>query len=171
MIDFVTLRNYIRKGLQAYLRNEDGYEEILVVQFNPDAPEPPKPYLTMNFTSPFIPGGVEIEEVANKGDDVQYTRYSNDTMSSSWNVYSDDIDEAHKIALMAQRWFIYDGRDYLKGKDIVVVEWTGIQNRDIFVVDAWERRLGFDTIFRVLSKIEKTVSTIETVDIKECEDE
>ncbi len=180
MIDFAAFRNNIRTGLQTYLRNY--YAGILVIQINPDAGKPKNPatnkpalpYMTMNFTSPYIPEGMQaietIETIPHPGPnwshDIEYTRHSNDTMSASWNVYDNDIDRAHSVALRAQQWFAYDGLDYLRTKGVVVVSRTAVQNRDVFLVDQWDRRLGFDVIFRVLSEIKRVVPTIESADIE-----
>ncbi len=164
MIDFPTTSNFIRFGLQTYLREK--YEGILVIEFSPGVPQPAMPYLTMNFTSPLIPGKVEIVWQRDSESGIEYARYSHDTMVASWNVYHDDTDEAHEIALKALRWFVYDGRDYLKQEDFVVADFTGIQNRDIYVVNAWERRLGFDVTFRVLSEVAGVLDSIETADIQ-----
>ena len=164
MIDFISLRDDLRLKLQNYLREE--YEDLLVINMNPDAPQPPTPYITMDWTSPYIPRGEGIYTLEDKNDDLEEARYSNDEMSASFNIYSDDRDEAHKVALWAARYFLFDGLSELKEDGLIVIDVSGIQNRDTYVVDEWERRLGFDVTFRILSKVKRTTGTIETVGLE-----
>ena len=177
MIDFAQIRTDVLTGLCNYLRQV--YADILVIEANPGAKEPLKPFLIMNFTSPYIPEGIQaIEETAMVAHpepewdyDVEYTRYSNDTMSCSFSIYGENPDQAVDIGLLAQRWFKFDGWDYLKSKGIIVVDCMALQNRDVYIIDSWQRRQGFDVIFRVLSKVKKVVPTTETVDLIQKEGE
>lgn len=170
MIDFARIRTDILIGLRTYLRTQ--YAGIFVIEANPGAPKPSKPYLTMLFTSPYIPEGERsIITYANVPSldpnfdfDLEETRYSNDTMSCSFNIYGQDPDEAVQVGLMAQEWLKFKGLDYLRSKGIVVEECMSLQNRDTYIVDSWERRQGFDVIFRALSSIKKITPTIETVE-------
>jgi hypothetical protein len=45
----------------------------------------------------------------------------------------------------------------------VVSDITGIQNRDILLVDDYERRNGFDVTLKTIRTLEKQIDIIETV--------
>ena len=172
MIDYTQTRTDILTGLRDYIRGT--HDGLLIIEQNPSAKEPDRPYLTMQLTSPYIPEGqqaIEETELVAHADpawdwDIEYTRHSNDTMSCSFNIYGENADQAINIGLLAQEWFKFNGLDYLRGKGVVVVECMALQNRETYVVDSWERRQGFDVIFRVLSTVKRVVPTIESADIE-----
>ena len=160
------------QGLRTHIRTK--YAGFLIIESNPDAPNPPKPYATIQFITSLLPEGImdneTAEEIAsadsNFDKDIKYTRFSNDEMTVSFNIYGSNADQSVIIGLLAQEWLLYAGYDYLHNKGIVIVDVMELQNRDTYVVDAWERRQGFDVMIRVLSKINKIVPTIETADIE-----
>ncbi|MDD5484055.1 MAG: hypothetical protein PHP98_10495 [Kiritimatiellae bacterium] len=180
MLDFAAVRNNIQAGLQAYLR--EAYDGILVVFVNPEAPEPPQPYITMNFTSLYIPEpgrAPEFEEIVpydpsrwghdppkDFESDVRITRRSNDEMVCSFTVHAADRDQSHAIGLAAIRWFEVDGYGWLKNRGIIPAEIMALTSRDAYLIDAWQRRVGFDVRFRVTSSIARYSDTIETADIQ-----
>ena len=177
MIDYVQIRNDILAGLRSYLRQNTEHNQLLVNESNQKGKEPERPYLIFSFTSPYVPEGVNATEKTELvshpepewDHDIKYSRISNDTMSCSFTVNGQNPDQTINIGLLAQEWFKFTGLDYLKSKGLVVVECMELQNRDTYAVDNWERRQGFDVIFRVLGEIERTVKTIESVDISEGE--
>ncbi len=173
MINYTQIKNDILVSLRDHLRDE--YEDLLVIEQDPNAREPEsRLYLTMHFTSPFISEGyqgiLETELVDHPDPawdyDIQYTRYSNDTMSCSFTIYGQNPNQAVQVGLMAQGYFKFIGLDNLRSKGIVVVECMELQNRDTYVVDSWERRQGFDVVFRVLGEVQRIVPTIESADIE-----
>lgn len=161
MINFVEIRNHIVSGLNQHLNK-------LVILLNPDAPKPPKPYLTYKFTSPLIPGGIMTnEDIQTFVNNVKYTNYRQDTITLSIQCYSDNEDESIVLTQQAHDWFYYNSGDYLREKSIVIAELMNVTNREFQIVDHWERRHGFDVILRVVNKHEKVVTTIETVSFDE----
>lgn len=181
MLDFIAIRDAIQAGLQGYLRG--AYPGILVVFANSGMPAPRRPYVAMNFTSPYIPepgqAGMHMEIVpydpARWGhnppkdfeSDVQHTRRTQPEMVCSFTVYDNDQDRAPAIGLTAIRYFDVDGYAALKAQGIIPAEIMALQNRDVYLVDAWERRVGFDVRFRVSTAISHYSDTIETVDVRQ----
>ena len=166
MYDHSQIRQDIITGLRDYLRND--YADILIISINPDAPEPAKPFMVMNVTSAFVPErGLHAERWVYNPDTgkLDNTMTQNATMSCSFSVYSDAHDEAHDIGLKAISYFEMHGYEYLQSKGVVAAEIRSLQNRDIYQEDRWERRVGFDVIFRMYSAITNEVDRIVTADV------
>ncbi len=165
MINYTAIRNSIVQGLRDYLR-ANGYEDILVIQANPDAPEPSRPFVTMNVISLFIPepGHPSLTLEDDTAVTVEETRTSLDHMITSFNFYDDSSEGSRELALKAHEYFDYYGRQELRKDNIVVAELHSIENRDALVVDSWDRKNGFDVRFRLLSKLTSTKDIIETVE-------
>lgn len=163
MIDFIAIRDSIVTQLNAYLN-------LKVIHTDQKQGKPSYPYLGYKFTSSYIAEtGFPIENGADTASsdenfdyDFQYTRIEQPTIMLSLTVFSETIDEAEGIALNAMNWFKNVGYEYLKTNNIIVVDTTDIQNRDIVFVTDYERRQGFDVTLRVMSEVQRTIETIES---------
>ena len=155
MINLQRIREAILQGLRDYLRQS--YADFLIILANPDAPEPDTmPFMTMDITSPFIPEGINhAETTAASGDNLLITQSQNAKMSISFNVHSKSRDESTDIALKAQEYFHCHGYEELQAKGVVVAESYGLQNREGYIGDSWERWIGFDFVFRVYGYTQK----------------
>ncbi len=164
MINYTAIRNSIVQGLRDYLR-ANGYGDILVIQANPDAPEPSRPFVTMSILSLFLPEpGHPSFTLENEGSfSVKETRKTMDHMVASFSFYADSSESSRELALKAHEYFDYYGREELGENDIVVAELFVIENRDVLVVDSWDRKNGFDVKFRLVSELERTGGTIGTI--------
>ena len=152
----------IRKDLVNKLQD---YLDITVILGNPDGPKPEEPFVVLNFTSPYVPSGSYAEETEDAEDCyVKTTRTSWDTMVASISVYADDELET---ALQALEYFLFYGHEELRQAGLVVIETTALQNRDVYVIDHWERKTGFDVTFRVVSHLEDYQHSIQTISKEE----
>ncbi len=164
VINLADIRTHILTGLRDHLRQQ--WAGVTVVMAEPDKPEPDMPYLTMNFTSPYIPEpGLPSETLADAGQDLELTQKRHVTAVCSFNVYERDYDLSREIGLEAQAWFEFYGYDHLCLQGVVVVEVMSLQNRDVYTEDAYDRRVGFDVRFRLGSSLSRVITTIETVDV------
>ena len=162
---FIERRNALVTGLREYLRKV--FPGIMLVQLNPGAPRPDYPFVAFEPIVPLTPGSVVVTEQARSyGGTIVESRYTQDRMTFSWSIYDDDIDRAYRIATRAMQWFRHDGHEQMKAKGMILVECTGIQNRDVYNVDSWERRLGFDTIIRAINKADIQTNNIEHISMR-----
>ena len=158
MIDF----EHIQKTLVNKLQDE---LQVPVIVANPDGPKPQEPFVILNFTSPYIPSGSYVEETKDEEDCyVEIKRTSWDKMVASLTFYGDD----NKNGLKALDYIQFKGYDELrKEAGLVLVSNTALQNRDVYVIDQWERKTGFDATFRVVSETLKQIDSIQSVNKEE----
>ena len=166
MINYVQIRDDIITQLNTYLG-------IPVVMAEQNEPKPPYPHMTYKVMTPYIQESTlpaESYEIIPSLDpdyehDIEYTRMEQPSMTISLSAYSLTPDESELKALAACAWFKFIGYEYLKDKNIIVIETSEIQDRDTLLIDNYERRRGFDVKLRVVSEITRVVATIESVDI------
>lgn len=166
MIDYTAIRTAIVSGLTAHL----GVPVVMLAQ---DAPRPPYPFVGYRFTVPYgaEPGlPVETGEQVSSTDpdwehDYRYRQQSQPMMTLSVTAYTEEPDASNALALAALEWFQFQGYQHLKDSGIIVLPGSTVQDRDIQLVDYYERRQGFDVILRVGSELTRTVPTIESVEI------
>lgn len=156
MIDFTAIRNAIFTGLNAHL-------DCLVVEANQGQHKPPYPYMTILFSGPFGSSQTHTGKVYigdNGDDDIDYRRTKDEMLSISLTSISGDGAVAHQNAANAAEWFKWVGYDVLKVAGMTVVDTGAVANRDILIVDAFEKRSGFDVRLRVLSDVTRKESYI-----------
>ena len=164
-IDFTQLRSDILKELNNHIAPTKA-----IIQ-DQNGPRPQYPFLTCKFSTPYSPQqGQALETgkaiVSNNLDfkfDYQYTREEQPKITISITAYSETLDEAETKAMLAYRWFDFIGYEYLKEKDLIVVDRTDIQERDTLIIDDYERRKGFDVVLRTVDTDTRVVETIESV--------
>jgi hypothetical protein len=151
------------------------YMNIPVIIAEQNTPKPGYPHLSIKVMNPYmqettlasdtyktIPNDDQESEFLYN---IEYTRQEQPQISLSITAYSLTYGESIQKSLSALSWFKLFGYDYLKSQNIVVVETTQVQDRDILIVDNYERRSGFDIKLRVLSQLINIVPTIETFEI------
>lgn len=84
----------------------------------------------------------------------------------SFTAYAKTSEEAKELSLRAWEFFKLQGYHALARENIIVVELMNIGSKDLFEVDDYERREGFDVRFRTLHRIENRLETIETYKVK-----
>ncbi|MCZ8518883.1 phage neck terminator protein [Paenibacillus caseinilyticus] len=156
MISFESIRSAIVRGLAAYLGNK-------VIEMNSSGQAPAYPFMTYDFLEDDSPGGLPIIQSQNGA--VTLTETVEFTMS--FHSYSESTLEGKVLALKARDWFLGEGHLELKYKvDVIVAEIGKVENRDVLVGEEWERRHGFEVTFRTTNRVQYTVETIETANIK-----
>ena len=165
MINLAEIRTVILTGLRGRLQKQ--WPAAAVVMAEPGRPEPEKPFVTMNFASPYIPErGLPSETYTTAGADIEITQKRHVTTVCSFNIYAQGYDLSREIGLEAQAWFEFFGYEHLNMPGIVVAEVMPLQNRDVYLVDSYDRRVGFDVRFRVGSELVRELTTIATVDLE-----
>lgn len=162
-MNYRTIRNSIVKGLHEYL-------QCPVVPADNNKKKPDYPFVSYKFTTLYKAQGSHnlIRNVIPSSDpnfesDIEITRQEQPQMIISVLAYSLDEVEAYEVALKAKNWFIFQGYDYLKAANIIVVKTTTVQDRTIHIVDNYEKRAGFDVVLRTASEQKRIVETIETM--------
>lgn len=85
----------------------------------------------------------------------------------SFNFYGRTDLEAMELAAKAEEYLDFVGEDVLAFRGLVVVEITNIQDRTLYLGDAYEYRVGFDVRFRVQEIKERTSPLIEEAEIEQ----
>lgn len=84
----------------------------------------------------------------------------------SFNAYAADDFASRELADKIHGWFTFHGLETLDDAGIAVIEVTDIENRDVMILDEYERRNGFDVILRVGKVMSKQMDYIENADIQ-----
>lgn len=155
------LKNKIVKGLREHL----GFH---VVPTDTAGQKPEYPYLSYKITSSLENnGGFNLIDHVVPSDspdfeyDIETTRSEQAQFSLSVSAYSNDEDEACRLAIRAADWFKFTGYAYLKDCNVIVVNVSNVSDRAIQIVDDYERRYGFDVRCRAARSVTKRVETIE----------
>ena len=120
--------------------------------------KPLYPYGTITVTTPYIPQTfrphIDQNFDTNKGK-IIYKRQEQPQMSLSFNVLSDNQQEAQQMCLDAISCLKFTIFDDLANKNIVVLEISNLRNLTGILVTDYEYRFQFDVRIRVESKLEK----------------
>ncbi|MGP1567977.1 MAG: phage neck terminator protein [Peptoanaerobacter stomatis] len=169
-MELTTLRNSIVKLLHKHTKRP-----VVMIRQTADKPltkdkkEVDYPFIGYNFLGTLIKDkemGVYEDVVIESNNpnfekDIQENLHLQSQFTISFSVYSKDTMEAKQLALDVWEYFKHIGYYDLQKENIVVIECMNIQNRDIFEVDEYERREGFDVRFRIAHKIQRRLETIE----------
>lgn len=165
-MNYTKIRDDIVKGLQSFL-------QVPVVPTDNNAKKPKYPFLSYKFTTIYrSQGGYNIihSPVPSKNPDFEFdieiTRQEQPEMILSISTYSLDDAESCSLALTAKNWFVHHGYDFLKSKNIIVVDVTPIQDRTILIVDNYEQRLGFDVTLRITDEQKRIIEGIEILEME-----
>lgn len=157
MIPYNEIRKLLVKGLSEHTG-------LQVINMNGGGSPPKGAYITYHFEPDFqsvhrFP--IEIH----KGDHIEQAETVEFTVS--FMSYDDDNYTAMSNALLAREWFNTDGREILKDTfGIIVHEFGSVENRDIAIGEEWERRQGFEVVFRMPDVSKRKLYTIEKVNIE-----
>ena len=66
----------------------------------------------------------------------------------SFNVYGTSHDNAFEVAKQLRKWFEWRGSLFLEEINVALVSVSAVDNRSVFLVDAYDEKYGFDVIIR-----------------------
>jgi hypothetical protein len=162
MIDFELIRSVITTGLTAHM-------DMPVVEQDDSLAPSVYPIIKISFTGPILfPAQPSLTLIPSSSTDEVIERYTEQpTFRMSFNSCSDQKAASLANAIRAHDWFRILGIDELRLNANTVVVLAGeIQNRDVQIADAWERRYGFEVAFRTTSIIDRKQPTIDFINCK-----
>jgi len=170
VINITQIRDAIFTGLNAHFTPEgEDNPTVIVVEANQSQQKPPYPHVTILFSGPYDAGRGHTGSVFigdNGDDDIDYIRAKNEILSLSITAVSNSGTQSQEIAVKIADWFNWQGVDDLKEAGAVVSEVGAMTNRDVIIVDNFERRMGFDVRLRVLSSSSRKESWIGQIERK-----
>lgn len=160
MVDYNEIREVLRAGVW------DALGRFFVDLENGD-PRPDEQagidtFISYKFISPF--GNEVAHEVI---DDEKIIYRSQFQMTLSLTVYSKDKAESKNTALALRNWFRFQGYEYLKDKNLIVVEIQPMTDRTTFLDTDYDNRVGFDVVLRHVYTDERATEVIESAEINE----
>ncbi|MCM3143043.1 hypothetical protein [Brevibacillus sp. MER 51] len=156
MIPFKAIRSAIVQPLTAHL-------SLPVIEMNGGGDMPKHAFLTYDFSGPEDAHGFPIEY--QEGNNLRHVGTVSFTVS--FLSYADDKATSIENAIRARDWLKRDGRELLKDRvNVIVTEIGTIENRDVLIVDDWERRQGFDVTFRTIDETVSEFIAIEKANVK-----
>ena len=136
-----------------------------VIEADQKGKKPKGPHATFKITSPYIPDGQGEQRAIQGQDTFKLIHVESYKMVLSFTAYDTDADASHELAQEIHDWFKFYGLDFLDNRNIVVVELSTVQNRDLLLVDDYERRNGFDVTLRLTRELAQDFDYIEETDI------
>jgi hypothetical protein len=126
--------------------------------------KPNGPHATYKITTKFGKGVGRAEETFEQSaDGLKIKRVEEYKAIFSFTAYAMDDDESMDLAQQIYDWFAFDGYEFLDQFGIVIADQTDVINRDAFIVENYERRNGFDVIFRIIRKTTHDVDWFDKV--------
>lgn len=148
MINYAAVRSAIVRPLAAYLG-------VPIVLSDQTGDTPPYPFVTYNLTSPYLETSAHgSESVTQEGSGIKRAQQKHVELVFSFTAHAKEDSDAYQLCYQIIEYFDFLGRDALRDSGIVVVEMTNAQNRDVFLTIEYERRVGCDVRFRVVSRSE-----------------
>lgn len=150
--------------LTAYLERE-------VIPANETAPRPPLPFCSYTVLNPRLvqhgPASGHVETIV-EGESVLERKETDVEATFSFNFFGQTDLAAMSLAAKAEEYLDFVGEYELNSRGLVVVDITNIQDRTLYLGDAYEYRVGFDVRFRVKEIKERVVAyTIDDVEIEQ----
>lgn len=160
MLDYAAIRSAIIRPLGEALG-------IPVIMGDQTGEVPPYPFATYKMTSPYLETSVHgAEGIVETEDGIKRTQEKHIEVVFSFTVHAKDADDAYQHCYALIEHFEITGRLDLRDAGITVVEVTSVQNRDVFLTIEYERRVGCDVRFRVVSRSEIDEYYIEIAEIE-----
>lgn len=157
----------IIQGFYAPLRD---YLEHEVVPQNETAPRPVLPFCSYNILNPrIVQNGPESGHIVTvvEGEVTKERKVTDVEVVFSFNFYGKSDTEAMALAALGEEFFDFVGESELAARQLVIVEVTNIQDRTLYLGDAYEHRIGFDVRFRMSEMKERVITTIDTVETEQ----
>lgn len=180
-MNIVEARNILIKGLHEYLLGSAS-EKIPLYRSGQTNEEQKLPYVIYSIMNDKgngrTRGHYNVEAAGEKAEEIRQEQVSA-TMSltvcsenrTEGETYIFGEDEAQELAEKCQGWFLHAGYDYLSQNNIVIADITGIQNRNMLLLNEEVSRKGFDVIFNYIAEDKRSIAVVNKVNIKEAENE
>lgn len=156
--------------IQGFYTPLRGYLGREVVPSNEEAPRPELPFCSYNVINPRLvqygPMSGHVDTVAD-GEIVTERKETDVEVVFSFNFFGQTDLEAMSLASKAEEYLDFVGEYELNSRGLTVVDITNVQDRTLYLGDAYEHRVGFDVRFRVKETKERVV--IHTIDDAEIE--
>lgn len=128
----------------------------------PDEQEGIDTFISHKITSPSTD-----ESTVQWNDDDKMIYRSQFQMTVSLTVHSDDKGKALDTAQELRNWFDFQGYEYLKENNLVVVQIHPISDRTTFLETGYDNRVGFDVTIRATYEDERAIEVIERVELND----
>lgn len=144
-----------------------------VIQMEQTPNKPPYPFIGYKVITSHAKGFGQpiIESVLVDSDnplfdyDFKETITEEPTFTISFTAYAVDAMGANELAMAAMKLFQHVLYYDLKDVNAVVASIEAITDRTVFIVDHYEFRYGFDVIIRTVEQTDRTIETIEHINI------
>lgn len=122
------------------------------------------PHMTYKITTAYGQDKGQAEEVGQElAGGLVLTRTESFRRVVSFTAYAMDDEVSSELAQKARDWFSFAGYERLSALNVVVIEATGVANRDAFVLEDYERRNGFDVTLRMTRESHTVVDYLDGV--------
>lgn len=133
------------KSIRTQLEKDTGFT---VIRADQSGKIPELPYATYKVISDRK--GVGREDVQHIDGDNQLIerRLQERNSTISFNTYGISHDNAFEVAKQLRKWFEWRGSLFLDEINVALVSVSAVDNRSIFLIDAYDDKFGFDVIIR-----------------------
>ena len=149
------------KSIRGQLSSDTG---VTIIRADQKGKLPSLPYATYKVTSDRK--GVGRDDVQHIDGDNQLIEQRSQERNAtiSFNVYGISHDNAFEVAKKLRKWFEWRGSLFLDEINVALVSVSAVDNRSVFLVDAYDEKFGFDVIIRYVDSDQYEIDYFDTVE-------
>jgi len=137
---------------------------LTIIRADQTGDVPALPYVTYKIISDRKGVGRESVEHIDGENQLIEQRSQERNATISFNVYGTSHDNAYEMAKQLRKWFEWRGSLFLEEINIALVSVSTVDNRSVFLVDAYDEKYGFDVIIRYIDSDEFEIDYFDKVE-------
>jgi len=137
---------------------------LTIIRADQTGDVPALPYVTYKIISDHKGVGRESVEHIDGENQLIEQRSQERNATISFNVYGTSHDNAYEMAKQLRKWFEWRGSLFLEEINIALVSVSTVDNRSVFLVDAYDEKYGFDVIIRYIDSDEFEIDYFDKVE-------
>lgn len=149
------------KSIRTQLAKDTG---LTIIRADQLGKPPSLPYITYKVISDRKGVGRENVEHIDGENQLIEQRSQERNATISFNVYGTSHDNAFEVAKQLRKWFEWRGSLFLEEINVALVEVTAVDNRSVFLIDAYDEKYGFDVIIRYMESDQYEIDYFDKVE-------
>lgn len=149
------------KSIRIQLAKDTG---LTIIRADQLGKPPSLPYITYKVISDRKGVGRENVEHIDGENQLIEQRSQERNATISFNVYGTSHDNAFEVAKQLRKWFEWRGSLFFEEINVALVEVSAVDNRSVFLIDAYDEKYGFDVIIRYIDSDQYEIDYFDKVE-------
>ena len=149
------------KVIRTQLATDTGFT---IIRADQKGKLPALPYATYKLISDRKGVGHENVEHIDSENQLIEQRSQERNATISFNVYGTSHDNAFEVAKQLRKWFEWRGSLFLEEINVALVDVTAVDNRSVFIINAYDEKYGFDVIIRYIDSDQYEIDYFDKVE-------